>query len=145
MQIAEPAMQGFGRSLWIHWLWLNSILPTGESCLKVVQPTFTLPSCSNKGCPSPIYEADTRACSGAEYNTTSFLTTNVYQPEPVDPALSCDVTLQNITQNVTEQCYCPLSCLVHFRPWSAVSQCNAKRLHDHRWCVQGLGFRLLDC
>ena len=42
-------------------------------------------SCSNKGYPIPIYEAGTGACSGATYNTTTFLTTNVVEPEPVDP------------------------------------------------------------
>lgn len=42
-------------------------------------------SCSNKGYPIPIYDAGTGACSGAEYNTTSFLTTNAYETERIAP------------------------------------------------------------
>lgn len=41
--------------------------------------------CYNKGYPIPIYDAGTGACSGAEYNTTSFLTTNAYETERIAP------------------------------------------------------------
>ncbi|KAL3134757.1 hypothetical protein ABBQ32_007750 [Trebouxia sp. C0010 RCD-2024] len=52
--------------------------------------------CYNKGFPIPVYDAGGGACSGAEYNTTSFLTTNVYEPEPLERAKNLHAWLSDL-------------------------------------------------
>ena len=59
----------------------------------------SLPSCSNKGYPIPVYEMGTGACSGAEYNTTTFLTTNAYEPEPMEAAKTLHEWLSDLNKD----------------------------------------------
>ena len=56
-------------------------------------------SCSNKGYPIPVYEAGSGACSGAEYNTTAFSSTYIYEPEPEVPAKSLHEWLSDLRQD----------------------------------------------
>lgn len=55
--------------------------------------------CYNKGYPIPVYESGSGACSGAEYNTTAFSTTAVYEPEPEVPAKSLHEWLTDLRED----------------------------------------------
>lgn len=43
-----------------------------------------------------MYDAGGEACSGAEYNTTNFLTTNIVEAEPLEPAKTLHAWLSDL-------------------------------------------------